>query len=522
MNILNTFLFFTLLLILNKNCRLKIEKIFSHKIFIKINNFFSLFIILNIFFLILFSTFYLFSNFYLDHVEPQIATVSWFFEYKKIIYNDTSDYERYALIFGPITYYSNYLMMKLFGPSILSSKIISYIFLNLTLLLTFINSYKTTKKINFSLFLTGIMAMIFLSTVEATLRISNDSLAYFLISLSILLCISKYSSFNLIFLSFIIVLLINIKPNLSIAALPSIFYFFFNSKKILKDSIIFSLIVVSVSIVIWSSNYFSIQNYIIWADLISLFEFRDGFNFERLLKNISFCLIWIIPLLFLHLFDWKKISISERIFFLLMLFSSLILSISGSRPGAGTAGLFSIVPSALYLLSKSYQRKTFFLNKEINSFNYLFIYLLLLVFLHSSTKGLLKKINFLNQNNYSNHIIEIKKILSDHPNKRINMAYGSSYNSYLISYLRPILTWDRNNFILDVPHLVSTVSNLQLNPIFLEECSNDAYIVLIDDQPFKSKYWNITLFDKEFLDRFYNNFYKKKNFEFFELWECNK
>ena len=331
--------------------------------------FFSLFIILNIFFLILFSTFYLFSNFYLDHVEPQIATVSWFFEYKKIIYNDTSDYERYALIFGPITYYSNYLMMKLFGPSILSSKIISYIFLNLTLLLTFINSYKTTKKINFSLFLTGIMAMIFLSTVEATLRISNDSLAYFLISLSILLCISKYSSFNLIFLSFIIVLLINIKPNLSIAALPSIFYFFFNSKKILKDSIIFSLIVVSVSIVIWSSNYFSIQNYIIWADLISQFEFRDGFNFERLLKNISFCLIWIIPLLFLHLFDWKKISISERIFFLLMLFSSLILSISGSRPGAGTAGLFSIVPSALYLLSKSYQRKTFFLNKEINSFN---------------------------------------------------------------------------------------------------------------------------------------------------------
>ena len=240
MNILNTFLFFSLLLILNKNCRLKIEKIFSHKIFIKINKFFSLFIILNIFFLILFSTFYLFSNFYLDHVEPQIATVSWFFEYKKIIYNDTSDYERYALIFGPITYYSNYLMMKLFGPSILSSKIISYIFLNLTLLLTFINSYKTTKKINFSLFLTGIMAMIFLSTVEATLRISNDSLAYFLISLSILLCISKYSSLNLIFLSFIIVLLINIKPNLSVAALPSIFYFFFNSKKnILSDIEIF-------------------------------------------------------------------------------------------------------------------------------------------------------------------------------------------------------------------------------------------------------------------------------------------
>ena len=99
----------------------------------------------NIVLLIGFSGKYLFSNFYLDHVEPQIATVSWFFEYKKDIYNSTSDYERYSLIFGPITYYTNYLMMKIFGASILTSKIISYLFINLTLYLKLPNP-KVNKK----------------------------------------------------------------------------------------------------------------------------------------------------------------------------------------------------------------------------------------------------------------------------------------------------------------------------------------------------------------------------------------
>ena len=164
MNFLNTLLLFTLFLFLNKNFRIISKNFFSHNFFLKSNKIIIFLISFNIVLLIGFSGKYLFSNIYLDHVEPQIAIVSWFFEYKKDIYNSTSDHERYSLIFGPITYYTNYLMMKMFGPSILTSKIISYLFINLTLLLTFLNSYKITKKIGFSFFITGLMSMVFLST----------------------------------------------------------------------------------------------------------------------------------------------------------------------------------------------------------------------------------------------------------------------------------------------------------------------------------------------------------------------
>ena len=137
MNFLNTLLLFTLFLFLNKNFRRISKNIFSHNFFLKSNKLIIFLVSFNIFLLIGFSGKYLFSNLYLDHVEPQIATISWFFEYKKDIYNSPSDYERYSLIFGPITYYTNYLMMKIFGASILTSKIISYLFINLTLFLLF-------------------------------------------------------------------------------------------------------------------------------------------------------------------------------------------------------------------------------------------------------------------------------------------------------------------------------------------------------------------------------------------------
>ena len=148
MNFLNTFFFLILLFFLNKKFRKITKNFFSNKYFFKINNFFILFIILNICFLVIFATKYLISDFYLDHVEPQIATVSWFFEYGKEIYNKTTDYERYSLIFGPITYYSNYIAMKFLGASIISSKIVSFLFLNLTLLISYLTVLKITKILN--------------------------------------------------------------------------------------------------------------------------------------------------------------------------------------------------------------------------------------------------------------------------------------------------------------------------------------------------------------------------------------
>ena len=522
MNFLNTLLLFTLFLFLNKNFRKISRNFFSYNFFLKSNKLIIFLISFNIVLLIGFSGKYLFSNIYLDHVEPQVAIVSWFFEYKKDIYNSTSDYERYSLIFGPITYYANYLIMKIFGPSILTSKIISYLFINLTLFLTFLNSYKITKKIGFSFFVTGLMSMFFLSTVAAVLRISNDSLVYFLISLSIYFCLSNYSLKNIFLFSIVCIFILNIKPNLIIGVLPSAYYIFTRSPKKIRDIIIFFIIALVSLYFIWSYQNLSYINYFHWIQIISEFEYSNGFNFDIFLKNLSFSLLWIIPLSILYKLDWIKIKTYEKNFYIILIFSSLALSIIGSRQGAGSAELFALIPPALFLFCKSYKRGNYYINKKNFSFNYYYTVILICVFFHSSTKGLYKKIEFLNKHNYSNEIIELKKILSDFPDKKINMGYGSNYKSYLISYLRPILTFDRNNFVLDVPHLIETVDKIPINSTFLENCNDEIYVFVKNDKHFFSKYWNKTIFNETFIKKFYENFEKTKQYNFFEIWNCNK
>ena len=522
MNFLNTLFFFTLFLFLSKKFRKISKKFFSQQFFLKTNKLFIFLISLNIILLIVFSTKYFFSNFYLDHVEPQIATVSWFFEYKKDIYNTTLDYERYSLIFGPIVYYSNYLMMKIFGPSMLTSKIISFLFINLTLFLTFINSYKVTKRIEFSFFLTGLMSMIFLSTVAATLRISNDSLVFFIISLSIYFCVSNYSVKKIFIFSVFFIFLLNIKPNLILALFPSGYYLFERSPKKIRDIAIFFSIGLIVLYIIWSSEHFSFVNYFHWIQIISEFQYRNGFVLNIFFKNITFSLIWLIPLTILYILDWKKIKPSEKKFLIILFFSSFILSLTGSRQGAATAELFSLLPAALFLFCKSYKRGTYYINKNFFGFHYCFILLFICLFFHSSTKGLFKKNQFLNDNNYTDHVIELESILSQFPNKKINMGYGSNYKSYLISYLRPILTFDRNNFVLDVPHLVETVKKIPINSEFLENCNDEIYVFLKNDEHFNSKYWNKIIFDKNFIKKFYGNFHKINQYSFFEIWTCKK
>ena len=83
MSLLNSILFVSLLSFLNKDLLKKANNFFNKKIFKIISFIFYLIIVSNIFLILLFSIYNLFSNFYLDMTEPQIATVSWFFEYKK-------------------------------------------------------------------------------------------------------------------------------------------------------------------------------------------------------------------------------------------------------------------------------------------------------------------------------------------------------------------------------------------------------------------------------------------------------
>lgn len=68
---------------------------------------------------------YLLGSFYLDHVEPQIAALSWLLARGDEVYHSVQAPERYTTIYGPAIYLLPALFMKIAGPSILTSKLAS-------------------------------------------------------------------------------------------------------------------------------------------------------------------------------------------------------------------------------------------------------------------------------------------------------------------------------------------------------------------------------------------------------------
>ena len=196
MDLLNAVLLLSLLLLCNNNIDLFIKNTFirysslENKI-IFLNKVFILFVCLNTLVIVGFHSIYLFQNIYFDHVEPHMASVSWLFNYEKDIYTDPYSAERYSLAYGPIAYLSNFVSLKILGPSIFSSKFISYISLVGVLIVTYFALKNISNHKFLSLFLIGYISMIFLSNISAPIGIRNDSLSYLIISISILICSRK-------------------------------------------------------------------------------------------------------------------------------------------------------------------------------------------------------------------------------------------------------------------------------------------------------------------------------------------
>ena len=237
--------------------------------------------------------------------------------------------------------------------------------------------------------------MILLSSADAVINIRNDAFSYLIIFSSLFLIKEKEELSNIksIFFGLIIAILINLKPINIIALVPITFYLIFVNKKNYKWIILSIISFFIFNFIIWSKDNLSLANYINLLFFIS--QNIEGYTFELFIKNFLFCFIWIIPISITIFIDWKRVYKEEKAFFLGLILASIFCSYHASRSGGGTADLFILIPSSIFLFIKSYQRKSIFYKDSFLGFNLFYLLILISIFLHSSTKGVLKKIIFL-------------------------------------------------------------------------------------------------------------------------------
>jgi hypothetical protein len=117
----------------------------------------------------------LFMRLYLDHVEVNIACVSWLWAEGLPLHHAADSPERYSLLYGPWTYVLTGLFMKLVGPSVLSSRIPSTITVLVAMASSFI-AFRRDLSMKASIALTGyLFSIMFLEFGANTVSIRPDT-----------------------------------------------------------------------------------------------------------------------------------------------------------------------------------------------------------------------------------------------------------------------------------------------------------------------------------------------------------
>ncbi len=101
------------------------------------------------------------SNFS-DHIEPNIASVSWLFQTGKTLYHDLESSEVYSLPYGLMLYVINGFFLKLFQPSISVAKL-GGVFSSLFSLLFILFTFKKLSGTRISIICCAYITLIFIS-----------------------------------------------------------------------------------------------------------------------------------------------------------------------------------------------------------------------------------------------------------------------------------------------------------------------------------------------------------------------
>jgi len=117
---------------------------------------------------------YLASPVFFDHVEPQMASISWYFYHGQPLYHDPNGGELYMMPYGPFAYALNGLVESSLGGSILSGKLAGVVAINLALLAAY-GLFRKYASRSTAIIAAGFVAAYWISTCYLSLSDRPDS-----------------------------------------------------------------------------------------------------------------------------------------------------------------------------------------------------------------------------------------------------------------------------------------------------------------------------------------------------------
>ncbi|MCW6034981.1 glycosyltransferase family 39 protein [Spirulina subsalsa FACHB-351] len=489
-----------------------------------------------------------FSQVIIDHVEGQVASVSWaFIDQNYPLYHSFDNPERYTIVYGPLLYIITGIFLKLFSPNIWVLKLPTA----LALLFSLVCLFAVIQKIQNSktaLRMTAFISLIILcfGTVYGHLLflIRSDALIFLFTCLGLWAVIQKNKVHALILLSLSFGISFNLKITAVLYFLP--FYLLLFTQHGLTLTLVSGFAGIILGLMPFLHPQISWINYIKWLIVTT----NHGFYFHLLLDNLKTTFYLFLPIILITVSLWMenkpqfhKVIKSLQFYFYVLLFSTAATIVIASKGGAGSHHLIPLIPGILYpflllfkietpldyhkLLS---QNSVTLPNTRISRIISIIIALTLIVFTanHAGIKGVFVAQYY--STDVSEVINDLHWILSSYPNQTIGMGYAK-HEQYALTHYRSLLVFAGNPLLIDGAALMDMQTDgIEIPQRTLEDlssCRNQIWLIPKegeqDGEPFAQlNYYlpNPPLFSEEFRQTFLENYEPRRQSQFFTLWFC--
>lgn len=472
---------------------------------------------------------YAFKNFYMDHGEPGMAALGWYWASGQPLYHGVEAPHRYSFLYGPMLFVFNGLFMKIAGPSILSSKI-GGILASAASLAFLLDTYRRIVG--------SIPGLVFASFTFALFSsygfgmFSNRADSYLI--LTVIAALWGVGLKNKTLSLVVLALALGVSVNLKIHAL---FYFLpivvlFVGRHGVQNSAVAVVAGALLSLAPFLAPNISLTGYLRLLMAMS----KHGLSMDNALKVATYSVYVVIPLLTVAAWAHSKnpIGVKRDRTGDLLLFGSLLagivaVSVIALKPGAGRWHIMPFVPTVHYALLQFSKRHGLTGNFKapetyMNKAALLILSFLFIAFITASDRMFVTSRQVVNTDD-SVFVKEIEKIATQYAGRKIVMGYGDG-TGYRSTFYRVLLVFEGHPAFIDagaeMDYRLAGLREPRAAIENLQDCTYEIIIIPGGNEPFSMKsFYGGSLFTETFRNAFLENYEIADKTAHFDIHACN-
>ena len=459
-------------------------------------------------------------------VEPLISSVSWAVQSGQPLYHDFDAAEHYSILYGPMTFLTNGLFLRLFGPSLVSAKLAAVVACALALLFQYLALTALVSR-RMALGFTALTVLLYQLGGAFSYKIRPDPLLIAAICFGLLSALRGGRVLAAAGVAAALGYAVNLKIHAILYFLPVLV--------LLQRRRGWRAVLLAgaggaalVALPFLLNPRVSAQNYLVWLRESA----RHGLDRHTFTMTMQlFLFLGLPPLAFLLPgFRDARLLREQRPYLLALLGGGLGVLAFAAKPGAGLNHLLPLAPLVLLPPAVLLTRLKAGAADWRRVFSVPRLAVALAIGLAAAVAGPVTEYRCVRlTQSYSTQgkdvVQDLRRILAAYPDRSISMAYAGKFQNFQYAALRPCLVFAGQPVLLDVIAVMeSDFAQRPLPARTLEAVTSGRVAIWLaprGQEPFQTTNWYPThheIFPPEFRDAFRANYRCRDRSRFFDLY----